>query len=323
MYFYECAYSEISDNVRESDDEILSRTYISYMKEIMPKFISIIKLHDNEMNRRVMSDQLTSLEASLYNLVQCPNEDVVKAHDKFSQDLFPYQRSREILKILYNYKYMIEFLAILILIPILISIFNPPSFQRDAMILSKQKGWKMPIILLTRSFQHFTVYSLLWTFVSLYTLEPDIIFIGMTISWSVFTAYHGINWINPIHLSYHPEELVKIVTYWKPPMSFHIIPWLGLQFQHTVFPFYLLFLSIKHEIYTKLSPWIHTHCFLALLVYIMWHLFCWTVQGMPAYPFLMRLRHNGYEIIFYGIGFIFIFLVNKFLGLIGDKLNMQ
>ncbi len=209
--------------------------------------------------------------------------------------------------------YVIEFLSILISLSILNSIINPPLFQREASMAAKQNGWPVPIIILTRSFQHFTVYSLLWTLASLYTLEPNIMFIGLSLSWLVFIAYHGINFIDPMHLAYHPEELVKLVVGCKPPLSVHIIPWTGLHFQHTIFPFYLFYKSIEHNTFGRLSPYIHIYCHAALLFYVVWHLFCWNVQGIPAYPFLIRLREMKYEVLFYILGFSIMTVKNSFL----------
>jgi hypothetical protein len=49
------------------------------------------------------------------------------------------------------------------------------------------------------------------------------------------------------------------------------------------------------------------------LFYVVWHLFCWNVQGIPAYPFLIRLREMKYEILFYILGFSVMTVKNSLL----------
>ncbi len=80
-------------------------------------------------------------------------------------------------------------------------------------------------------------------------------------------------------------------------------------------------MSIKYDIYTKLSPHIHLYSHTALLFYIIWHLFCWNVQGLPAYPFLIELRIIKYEILFYILGFFIMSIKNSCLLSINKPLD--
>jgi hypothetical protein len=213
---------------------------------------------------------------------------------------------------------MFNFLSIVLIIPMINSIVRPQPFQLNA---DKNK-WSMPIIILTRSFQHFTLYSQLYVLYALWALEPTSMFIGKTLSWTVFFAYYGINHVNPMYLAYHPEELVKQVTAYKPPCSRLLIGWIGLHIQHMLFPFYLQYISVKYGINTEMSLSVFINNYIVILIYILWHLICWHVQEIPAYPFLINLRTYEYEILFYNFGILVITLVSYGL-LIIDRWNMQ
>ena len=188
-------------------------------------------------------------------------------------------------------------LLLITTLPIVNCIVNPQRFQIQAAIDAKSRGWSTLSIWVTRAFQYFTLYAQIWTLIAICTEVPTTIHLAHSLSWLVFVAYHGINLVDAEHLSYHPPELTRIVTGWKPPMSILIIPFIGLHLQHTIFPFYL---------YSIHQPASWGDLFLAhkaLFLYIRWHLVCWEVQGIPAYPFLSRLRRDGWETSFYVLGF--------------------
>ena len=39
-----------------------------------------------------------------------------------------------------------------------------------------------------------------------------------------------------------------------------------------------------------------------MIVYTLWHLYCWKIQGIPAYPFLKEFRNQSFEVPFYVAG---------------------
>jgi hypothetical protein len=177
-------------------------------------------------------------------------------------------------------------------------IANPHSAQIKAELDARKREWSYFAIYTTRSLPYLTLYAQILTLFALFWSTPSTIHFGHSLSSVVFIAYHGINSINPSHLSYHPLEITRIVTAWKPPCSMLVVPWIGLHLQHSVFPFYL------HWIQERVTLLDLACAHVLLLIYIFWHLFCWHVQGIPAYPFLAHLRTTGWETVFYATGFV-------------------
>lgn len=199
------------------------------------------------------------------------------------------------------------------LIPIVFTTVNPFPFQIKATEDAKKRGWNTLVILVTRACPYLTLYTQFWILVAMYNLTPLTMFIGQSMTWCVFLLYHGFNLIDPTHLTYHPEEFVREVVSWKPPKNKNIVIWFGLHLQHTVFPFYLHYLTSKYEIdYTGNISYVMCS-FLLMLFYVVWHLFCWYVQGIAAYPFLNYLRNKSQELLFYCLGFHFMVVVNYIL----------
>lgn len=199
------------------------------------------------------------------------------------------------------------------LIPIVFTTIKPFPFQIKTTEDAKRRGWNSFAILVTRVCPYLTLYTQFWTLVAMYNMEPITMFIAQSMTWTVFLLYHGINIIDPVCLTYHPREFVKEVVSWKPPMSKNIVIWFGLHLQHTIFPFYLHYLTYKYDVnyYNSLYPVIAN--ILVMGLYVIWHLFCWQVQGIAAYPFLNEFRDHSCEIGFYCFGFIIIVLINCIL----------
>ncbi len=206
------------------------------------------------------------------------------------------------------------------LIPIVNTIVNPSPFQKEATDNAKQRGWNKYIILVTRACPYLTLYTQFWILVALYFLTPTTMFIGQSLSWFVFILYHGINYIDPMHLAYHPEELVKEVVSWTPPKNKNIVIWFGLHLQHTIFPFYLHYLTNKYNIDYCKNIYAILCSFAAISIYVVWHLFCWYVQGIPAYPFLTKLRLFTHELLFYCAGTVLMVVVNCILAFMWSEL---
>ncbi len=211
------------------------------------------------------------------------------------------------------------------LIPIVNTVVNPFSFQKEASKNAKKRGFNSMIVTITRSCPYLTLYTQFWIIVAMYNLTPVSMFIGQSLSWCVFILYHGINFIDPMHLAYHPEEFVKEVVSWKPPIntqtSFkNIVVWFGLHLQHTIFPFYLHYLTYVYNIdYTK-NIYAVFCTFNIMIFYTIWHMFCWYVQGIPAYPFLTKLRLMSHEITFYFVGFVLMTIINCILASMWSEL---
>jgi hypothetical protein len=196
------------------------------------------------------------------------------------------------------------------LIPIVNTVVNPFPFQKEAAIDAVDRGWSDTLILVTRSCPYLTLYTQFWIIVALYYMTPTTMFIAQTLSWFVFCVYHGINYIDKKHLAYHSEEFVKKVVSWKPPKWPLVIVWFGLHWQHTIFPFYLHYLTYKYDIDYTNSFYAVMCSFGVMAFYLVWHTFCWKVQGIAAYPFLNRLRQISHEISFYCAAFTLVVVVN-------------
>ncbi len=199
-------------------------------------------------------------------------------------------------------------------IPIIFTTINPFPFQKETAEDAKKRGWNSYIILITRACSFLTLYTQFWIIIAMLYLTPTTMFIGQSLSWIVFSLYHGMNYIDPMLLAYHPEEFVREVIRWTPPTKKrYTIIWAGLHLQHTVFPFYLHYLTFKHEIDYKNNLFAVVSSFNVVLFYVAWHLCCWHVQGIPSYPFLKKLRIDKYELLFYCGGFIYMVVINCIL----------
>lgn len=206
------------------------------------------------------------------------------------------------------------------LIPIVNTVINPHPFQIEATIHAKAKGWNDRIILITRSCCYLTLYTQFWTMIAMYKLTPTTMFIAQSLSCFVFCLYHGINYLDTKHLSYHSQELVKEVVSLKPPKNEKAFIWFGLHWQHTIFPFYLTYLSYKHSINYQSNVAMMIYSFLVMGLYVVWHLFCWHVQGIAAYPFLNKLRTTSHELSFYYVSFILTIIINSMIASMWSEL---
>ncbi len=176
-----------------------------------------------------------------------------------------------------------SFLAITIISylgAIVLPIIKPHSFQQ----LAGVEGYPYPIIVLTRSTQYFTLFAQFWLIVALISENPVAQLVAQSTGTAVFILYHGFTSVDPMSLSYHDEGMVREATrLFPPPMNRYIVGWFGLHFQHTVCPLMAWYL---HGWYT----WDNANrASLLGLVFLPWSLFCWKVQGIPAYPFMKRL----------------------------------
>lgn len=197
--------------------------------------------------------------------------------------------------------------AIGVVAPICFTTFIPTPIQQQATLDAKRRKWGFIQIYITRALGFLTLFTQFIVCLFLYDVTNIMLLvIAQTFSTSVFILYHGINSINPLHLAYHPEELVRAVVTWRPPLSKYFPIWIGLHYQHTFFPFYLKYYqhsnNINFDHHVDIIDALFLCCML-LLFYITWHFHCWKVQGYPAYPFLKHLREEGIESIFYSVGF--------------------
>lgn len=188
--------------------------------------------------------------------------------------------------------------------------FIPFSFQLQSSENAIRRGWNKGIVVLTRMFPYLTLYTQMWTIIAMYNLTPATMYIAQTMSWFVFFLYHGFNYMGPDHLAYHPEEFVNEVVRWKPPMNSKIFVWFGLHWQHTIFPFYLHYLTNKYNIEYRYDYTMILYNFASITVYIIWHSFCWYVHEVAAYPFLNILRETSNELAFYLFGFSVNIIIN-------------
>jgi hypothetical protein len=220
---------------------------------------------------------------------------------------------------------MLEYLIFTItlvsfVVPIVFAITRPLPFQIDASNYAEKNGWNKYIILIVRSCPYLTTYSQFWFLVAIYDRGPTAIFVGLSFAWGILILYHSINFINPMHLSYHPEEIVLKVTGLKPPNDKLVVIWCGLHLQHTFPVMYLHYLAYSRDINYQHNYSAFFVSMLLVAFYIVWHLFCWRVQGIPAYPFLKHFRQENMlnprhaEIIFYYAGFLAVIVLNCVLG---------
>lgn len=180
---------------------------------------------------------------------------------------------------------------LLLLCPVSHALFIPFQFQRQSANYARLSEWNEVIIEITK-LSHLTLYTQCWITLALYYMTPILLFIAKSLSIGVFIMYHTFVMIDPMSLSYHSTELTKDVTGLIPGKNVGV--WAVLQLQHSVFPFYL-FLT-----YPNIGGiWAVFATFVVVAFYIGWSLFCWHVHGIPAYPFLAKLRNDGNEVRFY------------------------
>jgi hypothetical protein len=203
---------------------------------------------------------------------------------------------------------------VIVSIPVINTIFNPLPFQQNATIDARKRGWNESIIKTTRALPFLTLFAQVWFLLAIYTLDSDIMFVTQAISWVVFVLYHGMNFIDPVHLAYHPKEMIDKVIKLIPPIHpFYFIIWCGLHYQHTLPPFYLYYLACEHDvIYNNNKNGVYYTMF-AMSIYCSWHMFCWKVQGIPAYPFLKELRKQSQEMVFYTFGATLTFVISYYM----------
>jgi hypothetical protein len=196
--------------------------------------------------------------------------------------------------------------SVSLLVPIVFTTLFPTPKQKEGALHAELSGWSQVSTLVTRALPYLTLYTqfLVWMFLYEMT-NATLLLIAQTFTSSVFILYHGINLIDPLHLAWHPIELVREVVSWRPPFSRNIVIWVGLHSQHTFFPFYLKYHQYKEKIVFSDHVGVFKGLQLMLLllfVWIIWHLHCWQVQGYPAYPFLSKLRKESLEATFYVSG---------------------
>lgn len=187
------------------------------------------------------------------------------------------------------------------ILPLIVTTIKPIPHQIESTKHARNNNWSLPVILVTRALPYLTLYTQFWNLLAWYHKAPILIDISLSLSIAVFLLYHGINLLNPMHLSYHPEELVRKVVSWRPPMSKEVGLWLGLQIQHSFSPFYNFYLIYTNEITNAHVglPVRSLCCTLVLFIYVIWLLICWKINDIPPYPFLKELREKDLEKLFY------------------------
>lgn len=188
------------------------------------------------------------------------------------------------------------------MIPLIYAVVNPFPFQKLATADALNRDWNMSAIIITRCIPYLTMYSQCLTLVALYYKTPITMLVAQSTSWFVFVLYHGLNYMDPMNLAYHPKELVNQVIRWTPPSEKtfkNVVTWLGLHFQHTVFPFYLHYVTHKYKIVYRNNYDALGYNSLFIVTYMFWFLICWKVQGVAAYPIMNRLREHDAEFTFY------------------------
>lgn len=206
-------------------------------------------------------------------------------------------------------EHFLNLIIVSLIIPIINAVVNPQPFQKDAHKCAKSRGHDKGVIILTRACQHLTLYSQFWTIIALYYKTPLTMFVAQTMSILVFFLYHGFNYFDSKHLAYHPKELVEQVINIFPPMNKYIVVWMGLHFQHSVFPFYIYYISRKYDL-NNYEPHMLFYSFTVMTAYILFFNYCWKVQGIAAYPFLNELNKHSSEFLFYCSGFIVFMIIN-------------
>lgn len=206
-------------------------------------------------------------------------------------------------------EYILNLLIITLIVPIINAMINPQPFQKSAHKCAKSRGHNKIVIIITRACQHLTLYSQFWTIIALYYKTPLTMFIAQTMSILVFFLYHGFNYFDKKYLAYHPIELVEQVVSLTPPMNRYIIVWMGLHFQHSIFPFYIYYISRNYDL-VHYEPYMLFYSFATMTAYILFSIYCWKVQGIAPYPFLNDLNKHSSEVLFYCLGFIVFMTIN-------------
>lgn len=208
-----------------------------------------------------------------------------------------------------------------ILIHIVNNAINPFPYQIKSSYDAKQHGWNDYIIILTRTCSYLTIYSQCWIIIALWNLTPLTMYIAQSISWIVFFLYYGTNFVGikkPSYMIYHPEEFVKKIGWgpmlfkfnkWNPKELGHIMIWIGINIQYTIFPFYLRYLRVKYDInYDNTIQYVLSG-FATVFIYVIWYMFCRYVQDDKMQIFTT----NDSYLIFYCISFILMVAVNCIL----------
>ena len=178
------------------------------------------------------------------------------------------------------------------------AIFRPQPFQQNAHACAKKRGHSRPLILISRSLCHLTQFGQWWIIAALFTKNNDVFFVAQAISWIIFCLYHGMNLWNPQLLAYHEKNLVDQVVRWSPPSHpFHVLIWFGLHYQHTLPPLYMHYFAYTNVITYSENTRGALYTVVAMIVYTLWHLYCWKIQGIPAYPFLKEFRNQSFEVV--------------------------
>lgn len=194
------------------------------------------------------------------------------------------------------------------IIPIIGTIVKPHEYQVNAGKDARDRGWSPTLIIFTRSFCFLTLYTQFLIILALIYKTPRLLFIAHSFSIYVFLLYHGMNAYDKMLLPYHPRERVEEVVRCLPPLNKNIVIWFGLHLQHSFYPVYLYYL--KGDVEYNAEDFIY-NIFL-MVIYILWHLFCWKVQNIPAYPFLIRLRAAELELEFYILSLSAIYFLHFF-----------
>jgi len=197
-----------------------------------------------------------------------------------------------------------------LLVAVLNSLVNPHPFQTAATTYARHHGWSMPMILLTRASCYLTLWTQALVLLALQRESTETWFVAETATWVVFSLYHVINYLDVSLLSHHDLALTQAVVRWLPPTTGlrHLVIWAGLHLQHTVLPFYMA--THRPGAY---QPRLLVSGYITMCAYILWHTFCWGVQGVPAYPLLHILRARDLEFHFYATCCVLVMIIESAL----------
>jgi hypothetical protein len=180
---------------------------------------------------------------------------------------------------------MVELFGILVLVAYvaatLAAAFRPTPALRTAERSALERGWSMPVIRFTRSFQYLTNYAKGWLIYAIFSGSERASCIALALGTTVAILYYGLLMFDRA-LIVHPENMDiarRILGPLPPPDLGLAITWIGLHFQHIACPSYLW---IRGGF--QCNPSNITDSAVVVLVYIVWNHACWRVQGMAPYP---------------------------------------
>lgn len=175
------------------------------------------------------------------------------------------------------------------------TVINPTVYQDLCTLNALKNGYPMPIIILTRATQFYTLFSQLGLIVGLYFEHREFVCTALVLQTNMFLLYHVFMYIDPSLLSYEDRDLLENVVYiHKIPRDKNIILWTCLQLQHTYCPIYAWYYVITNNIYHNITD---IYLSISMIVfYSVWNYLCWTVQGLPAYPIQTLLYKKSHAL---------------------------